>query len=89
MRDWKDTLYYEGMHKPLHAKTPDFLGLFNAIAKRYPNLDFTILFTNFGDSYINHKNIVFSNIETGDVDDIFLQASSWSEMFGRLGINLA
>lgn len=86
VRDWQETLHYEGTHRPTHARVPDFQRLVEALAARYPALDFRVLFTNFGDASVSDSRMIFSNLMVPDVCDEDRKTRSWGDMMAQLGI---
>ncbi|QHI95077.1 hypothetical protein GT348_01065 [Aristophania vespae] len=86
VRDWRETLHYEGSHRPLHSVAPDFKRLANAIAQRYPGLDFKILFTNYGDACVDDPRLIFFNLRTPDVCDDLKKLNAWKDMAMHLGL---
>ncbi|MDF7673633.1 glycosyltransferase family A protein [Acetobacteraceae bacterium ESL0709] len=86
VRDWRDSLHYEGSHRPLHSLVPDFKRLADAIAKRYPSLDFKILFTNYGEAAVSDPRLIFGNVDSPDVSDPLGRLEGWKDMITKLGI---
>lgn len=86
VRDWKEAYLYRGTHRPSHARVPDFKRLVDAIATRYPLLDFRVLFTNFGEAYASDPRIMFMNTSAPDVCDDERKSIAWKEMISQLGI---
>lgn len=88
VRDWRATLHYAGIHRPRHSPVPDFGRLVRAIEGRYPELDFRILFLNYGDAFMVHPRMIFANLNVPDVCDSTRRLAAWQELAGRLGIYL-
>lgn len=88
IRDWRETLHYMGIHRPEHSYMPDFTRLVRALEKRYPSLDFKILFLNYGGAYVEHPRMIFANLSLPDICDELSCARAWRMMAGRLGLYL-
>lgn len=86
IRDWNDSLLYSGIHKPIHSQTPDFKRLKSAISSKHPDLDFKILFVNYGDAFVDDDRLFFDNIKTEENADAFARNEAWHRMFAKLSL---
>lgn len=88
IRSWRDSLYYKGQHRPDHSATPDFRALTDAIAARYPELDFRIMFVNFGNAYVDDPRMIFANTRTPDDSTAEEELAGWRDLFSKHRITL-
>ncbi len=89
VRSWRDNLFYAGQHRPAHTAQANFTALVEAIAARYPALDFKILFVNFGDASTADKRMIFANTQTPDVCTKDEELAGWNAMFSAHKIALS
>ncbi|WP_077803545.1 glycosyltransferase family 2 protein [Gluconobacter albidus] len=88
IREWNDGLFYEGMHRPKNTMVANFKLLADAISNKYPNLDYKILFLNFGDAILNDHRMIFSNTDCADNCDETTKISSISHIMESLNIKV-
>lgn len=88
IRSWRDGLHYKGQHRPAHSAEPDFRALTDAIAARYPELDFRIMFVNFDNAYVADPRMIFANTRTADSCTPEEELAGWKALFPEYGINL-
>ena len=76
------------MHRPKNTMVANFKLLADAISNKYPNLDYTILFLNFGDAILNDHRMIFSNTDCADNCDEPTKISSISHTIESLNIKV-
>ncbi|MBS1075352.1 glycosyltransferase family 2 protein [Gluconobacter sp. Dm-73] len=87
VRDWRDSYLYAGSHRPEGSNPADFQRLIKAISARYPNLDFKVLFVNFGSSAKADPRMLFYNTDVPDICEVEREQEAWNQMFRNLNIS--
>ena len=88
IRSWRDSLLYAGQHRPAHTASASFQALVNALAARYPSLDFRIMFVNFGEAHATDSRMIFANTKTPDTCSGDDELAGWGRMFSDYRIGL-
>ncbi|MCX5615995.1 glycosyltransferase [Bombella sp. TMW 2.2559] len=88
VRSWRDSLFYAGQHRPAHVASASFQTLVEAIAARYPSLDFRVMFVNFGKDHVADSRMIFANTDTPDTCSRDEELAGWGRMFSDYRIGL-
>lgn len=92
VRTWRDTLAVPPNQQAIDdVHQFDFDGTIALFEEAFPNLDFSILFVNYGVQRSNHPRAMFHNIhDKGDSKTWAGSPGGWDEMFDRfVGARLA
>ncbi|MPV99013.1 glycosyltransferase family 2 protein [Bombella apis] len=86
IRSWRDGHLYGGQHRPAHTATANFTALVEALAARYPALDFKVMFVNFGDATTADQRMIFANTKTPDTCSKEEELAGWTALFSDFRI---